>query len=355
MRSIQSAPSSTRLRWRAGRFATLVVIAVAAVTLLPSTYAGAAQAPVPLGVAGSFAVLAGSGITNTGPTTITGDTGTFPTPSETGFGSVTQSGANHIGDAVTQQAKTNLTTAYNTAAGSGPAAAEPVELGGLTLTPGVYTGPAGGLAITGTLTLNTLGDPAAVFIFKTSSTLITAGSSNVAVLNGGLACNVFWQVASSATLGVSSHLIGTVLAATSITATTGATVIGRLLAENGAVTLDSNTITNQGCPPVVPTTTTAAPTTTKAPTATTAAPKATAGPVLPAGLTRTGTPGAPTGGPGAPTGAPGRTTGTAGTPTPALPFTGNNVRWPILVGGLAVVVGVSLLGLSTVGDRRLKA
>jgi len=102
----------------------------------------AAQGPVNLGTAGSFAVLAGSGITNTGATTVSGDIGTFPTPSETGFGSLTLSGANHDGDAVTQGAKNDLVSAYNDAAGRTPVTHIPVELGGSTLLPGVYTSPA---------------------------------------------------------------------------------------------------------------------------------------------------------------------------------------------------------------------
>ena len=262
------------------RIAPLALVVVVAAALLAAVGAGAAQAPVGLGTADSFAVLAGAGITNTGPTTLTGDVGTFPTPSETGFGSVTLSGTNHTGDAVTQQAKTDLVTAYNTAAGSGPATAVATELGGRTLTPGVYTSPT--LGITGTLTLDTQGDPNAVFIFQTESTLVTASTSAVTVLGGGQACNVFWQVGSSATLGTGSHLIGTVLASESITATTGATISGRLLARNGAVTLDTNIITNQGCASSSTTTTSAGPTTTAAPKTTTpAAPPAGAVPATP--------------------------------------------------------------------------
>ncbi|HQF93024.1 MAG TPA: ice-binding family protein, partial [Microthrixaceae bacterium] len=207
--------------------------------------AAAAVAPIGLGTASSFSVLAGAGITNTGPTTMWGDAGTFATTSESGFGTVTILGTNHGGDAVTQQAKNDLTTAYNQAAASAPPTNVADELGGLTLTPGVYDGAA--LQLTGTLTLDTLGDPNAVFVFRTGSTLITASSSDVIVLGGGVACNVFWQVPSSATLGTASHLIGTVMASTSITANTGATIVGRLLASTGAVTLDSNTLTNTGC------------------------------------------------------------------------------------------------------------
>ena len=205
-----------------------------------------AQPSVNLGTANSFAVLAGAGITNTGPTTITGDVGTFPTTSETGFGSVTLIGTNHGGDAVTQQAKTDLITAYNDAAGRLPATAVAGDLGGLTLVPGVYKSTSS-LGITGTLTLDAQGAPNAVFIFQIGSTLITASGSNVNLINGAQACNVFWQVGSSATLGTNSTFTGNILALTSITATTGATVNGRLLARNGAVTLDTNTITIAIC------------------------------------------------------------------------------------------------------------
>ena len=255
IRAKKSPPNDATIRVvRPVRTAAAVAIALAA-TLARPTPVHAAVATIGLGTAASFAVLAGAGITNTGPSTVNGDIGTFPTPSETGFGTLTLNGTDHAADAVTQQAKNDLTTAYNQAAGSGPATAVATELGGTTLTPGVYNSPT--LAITGTLTLDTLGDPSAVFVFQASSTLITATASSVIVLNGGTACNVFWQVGSSATLGTGSTLIGSLLTTTSITANTGATIQGRLLASNGAVTLDTNTISRPACPPpAAPTTTT---------------------------------------------------------------------------------------------------
>ncbi|MEY2570060.1 MAG: hypothetical protein QOE63_410 [Acidimicrobiaceae bacterium] len=323
--------------------------------LLSSTHADAAQAPIGLGQADRFAVLAGSGITNTGTTWMAGDLGSFPTPSETGLSTATWTGTNQAGNAVTQQAKIDLTTAYNQAAGADPTTAVATELGGRTLTPGVYGGPT--LGITGTLTLDTLGNPNAVFVFKAASTLITASSSAVIVLNGGTACNVFWQVGSSATLGTSSHLIGTVLADTSITATTGATIQGRLLASNGAVTLDHNTITRARCNPLAITTTTASGGGSGGPTSTTPAtvsPPTTALsalPVVPGGTTGVTTlPGTPGGTPG--TSTPVTTTGSGGPPTsitaspprfdspsiPRLPFTGIDARWA-LAGLLLVLMG----------------
>ena len=206
----------------------------------------AIQTTVNLGTADSFAVLAGAGITNTGATTITGDVGSFPTITQTGFGTVTLNGMNHMGDAVTQQAKIDLVTAYNDAAGRTPITVG-TELGGVTLTTGAYNSAAGTFQITGTLTLDAEGDPNAVFIFQTASTLITASSSQVELINGAQACNVFWQVGSSATLGTNSTLIGNVLALESITANNGAEIAGRLLARNGAVTLQANTIERQVC------------------------------------------------------------------------------------------------------------
>ena len=213
-----------------------------------------AATAVNLSTADNFAVLAGSGITNTGSSVINGDIRSFPTTTITGFPPGTVNGTNHAGDAVTQGAKTDLVTAYNNAAGQTPVSTVPTELGGTTKTAGIYDSADGTFGITGTLTLDAQGDPNAVFIFKTASTLITAGSSNVVLANGVQACNVFWQVGSSATLGTNSTFKGNILALTSSTLTTGANVEGRVLARNGAVTLDSNIITKATCvvPPAPP-------------------------------------------------------------------------------------------------------
>ncbi|MGZ6213637.1 MAG: ice-binding family protein [Candidatus Limnocylindria bacterium] len=220
-----------------------VSLAIGLLAIAPMAYAAGPAAPG-LGTAGSFAVLAGAGITNTGPTTITGDVGTFPTTTETGFGSVTLNGTNHAGDAVTQGAQTDLTTAYNTAAGSGPTTPVAADLGGQTLTPGVYNS-ASALGLTGTLTLS--GTSSDVWIFQAGSTLTTASGSSVVFIGGATSCNVYWQIGSSATIGTGSAFKGTIMALTSITVTTGATIEGRALARNGAVTLDTNTITRPNC------------------------------------------------------------------------------------------------------------
>ena len=224
---------------------SMIVLAVA-FTLGMSGFAQAATS-VNLGTANSFAVLAGSGITNTGPTTIAGDIGTYPTLSETGFGSITLTGTNNVGNGVTQGAKTDLTTGYNAAAGQTPVTTVATELGGTTKVAGVYDSASGTFGITGTLTLDAQNDPSAIFVFKADSTLITEVDSKVALINGAQACNIYWQVGSSATLKTNSIFNGNILALTSITLNNGATVNGSVLAQNGAVTLDTNTITRAVC------------------------------------------------------------------------------------------------------------
>src|SRR5437868_755253 len=213
----------------------LMAILGFAVLITPST----AFAQIPLGTAQNFAVLGGSTLTNTGPTTITGNLGVSPGSSVTGFppGIVT-GGAIHAADAVAGQAQTDLTTAYNAAAGL-PCGVDLTgqNLGGLTLTPGVYCFTSSA-ALTGTLTLNFQGNANSLFVFKIGSTLTTASASSVVLTNtGGTSCptNLFWQVGSSATLGTGSTFIGNILALTSITMTTGANLTGRALARNGAV------------------------------------------------------------------------------------------------------------------------
>jgi HD-GYP domain-containing protein (c-di-GMP phosphodiesterase class II) len=199
--------------------------------------------PVSLGNAANFAVLAGSTITNTGTSTITGLLGLSPGTAVTGFLTPSLIESIHASDNIAVRAKTDLADAYGDAAGRATTATVPVELGGTTKTPGVYDSAAGTFGITGTLTLDAQGDPNAVFIFKAASTLTTASASHVKLINGANAANVFWQVGSSATLGTNSVLRGNVLALASITVTTGATVDGRMLARTGAVTLDTDTIT----------------------------------------------------------------------------------------------------------------
>jgi Ice-binding-like len=214
----------------------------------PTAFA-AGPTTVGLGTAAPFAVLAGTpAITNTGPSTITGDVGIHPALAVTGFPPGTVSGTIHAGDATALQAKSDLVVAYDDAAGRTPAT--PVAggtLGGLTLVGGVYTAGGLTLALTGTLTLDAQNDPNSVWIFQATSDLITASSSTVTFINGGQACNVFWQVTSSATLGSGSTFAGTILALTSITMDSGVSMSGRALARNGTVTLISDSITRADC------------------------------------------------------------------------------------------------------------
>jgi hypothetical protein len=321
-------------------YATLFAGVALGTSVLMVAPAFAAQGPVGLGTADSFAVLAGAGITNTGATTITGDVGTYPTPAETGFGSVTLHGTNHHGDAVSRGAKADLTTGYNDAAGRKPVTSRPVELGGTTLAPGVYASPTFGL--TGTLTLDAQGKTNAQFIFQTSKTLITAVNSRVILINGAQACNVVWQIGSSATFNTGTTFVGNVLAHISISAETGATFQGRLLAQVGAVTLDHNTITRSTCAAVTPTPT---PTPTK-----TATPKPSS--------SSTGTP-APTpsatktpGGGLTSSPSPGATPGHghhSPSPIPVLPFTG--LPTTALVGTSLALIAIGTLSLIA-GRRR---
>jgi len=231
-------------------------------------------------------------------------------------------GTIHATDAVAGQAQTDVVTAYNDAANRSPDATSPADLAGRSLTPGVYRS-ASSLGLTGDLTLDAHGDPNAVFIFQVGSTLTTASGSRVVLLDGAQACNVYWQVGSSATLGTGSTLRGSILALTSITLTTGATVEGRTLARNGAVTLDTNTITRPSCSPA---------TTGGTPTPGTTAGTGTGG--------TTGGTGGTTGPGGAGTTGPrgGGTTGSGTSNQGRLPVTGAP-GWT----GFALVVGVALI------------
>ena len=232
-----SEPSDGKRR-HPSRMACLVGL-LAAGSLLAAPLALSAQAPVGLGTAGNFAVLAGSTVTNTGPSVISGSVGLAPGSAVTGFPpGIVIAGTTQVANGVALQAKNDLVTAYNDAAGRSSTATVSGDLAGRTLTPGVYTS-ASSLGLSGQLTLDAQGNPSAVFVFQAGSSLIVGSGSEINLIGGAQACNVYWQVGSSATIGTSSAFVGNILALTSITMTTGATLQGSALARNGAVTLDT--------------------------------------------------------------------------------------------------------------------
>jgi hypothetical protein len=227
-----------------GQF-TLFTLLLAAGMVKPAL----AQTAPSLGTAQNFAVLGSSTVTNTGSSVITGDLGVSPGTAVTGFPPGTlDGGAIYAGDAVAKLARADATAAYGDLKGQAcnTTYSVPTDLGGKTFVPGVYCF-ASSVAITGTVTLNAGGVPGAAFIFRTGSTLTTASDAVVALVNDAQRCEVFWQVGSSATFGTGTNLIGTVIAMTSVTFNTSATSSGRVLALNGAVTLDSNTVSVTSC------------------------------------------------------------------------------------------------------------
>jgi len=231
-------------RGRGGLGPLLATIALTAIALLAMPSLALAATQPNLGTADNFAVLAGSTVTNTGPTVITGDLGVSPGTAVTGFPPGIVNGAQHKADAVALKAKTDLVTGYNDAAGQTPFVDKTgQDLGGQNLTPGVYRFSSSA-QLTGKLTLNGQGNSNAVFIFQIGSTLTTASNSSVVLMNGASPCSIWWQIGSSATLGTGTQFQGNLLALTSISLTTGANILpGRALARNGAVTLDTNRIT----------------------------------------------------------------------------------------------------------------
>lgn len=199
---------------------------------------------VDLGTAGTFAILAGSEITNTGPTVITGDVGISPGTAITGFPpGVVMDGTVHSADAIAAQAKADLNTAYNNAAThSGSPVPTTGDLGGRTLTPGLYVSDTSLEISSGDLTLDAQNDPSAVWVFQMATTFIAFSGHKVILVNGARDTNVFWQVGSSTVIGTYTEVAGNFLTQTSISAQTGATIDGRLLTQTGAVTLDTNNI-----------------------------------------------------------------------------------------------------------------
>ncbi len=325
--------------------AALIAIAITvttAVALLIGPAHAAIVATVPLGTSSNYSVLAGSTVTNVNNpgTTLSQSLGLSPGTSVSGFPPGLVTGTIDVNNAAAGQAQLDLTTAYNNAAGRPLDGFVPAGvLGGLNLQGGVYgEASRGALDLTGTLTLDGAGNADTVFIFVTNSSLTTASSSVVSLINGAQECNVFWQVGSSATLGSNSTFVGNVMADQSVTVDTGTSVAGRAMARIGAVTLDTNVFTTPSC---ATTPTPGSPTTTVPGSGTGTTPTDSSVATPASGTPGSGTPGRGSGtpaGPGVPSVvAPPRTGGG--------PLAGDTLPWPALlffgvigVGGTAALV-----------------
>jgi hypothetical protein len=234
------------------RGAALVAFTMASAVLLMvgNSASAAIVATVPLGTAANYAVLGHSTVTNTGNTVLNGSLGLWSGTSVTGFppGTVVPPGTKNITNTAAHQAQNDLTAAYINAAGRPVTATTTADLANKHLGAGVYSGPSKSpLSLTGPLVLDGAGDLSSVFIFQTDSTLITASGSTVALVNGAQACNVFWQVGSSATLGSGSVFAGNILALASVTLNSSVTVWGRALARTGAVTMIDDNFKKPTC------------------------------------------------------------------------------------------------------------
>jgi hypothetical protein len=244
------ASTLLRLTWLIG------VVSFAALLSAAPFQAALAQTAPPLGAVRAFGILGASTVTNTGASVVTGNLGVSPGTAVTGFnvaastilgpGTVTNGpglvhGIIYAGGTVAAQARADASTVYGNLVGQACTVNFPAvqEIGGLVLGPGVYCFPSSA-QITGTLTL--LGGPGAVWVFRMGSTLTTAVNSAVVIAGDASDANVFWAVGSSATIGVGTAFLGDIFAVASVTLNTGATVPGRAVALNGAVTMDTNII-----------------------------------------------------------------------------------------------------------------
>jgi LPXTG-motif cell wall-anchored protein len=246
-------PSSPASRVRSAcKIAVPVLLASTLVLVVAGNSASASIVPtVNLATAANYSVIGGQTVTNTGPSVLGLGLAVHPGTSAPGFPPGIVLGATDINNAVALQAESDLTAAYL------DAASRPVEftqtnpdLVGVTLAPGVYEATAKApLSLSGQLVLDGQGNPNAVFIFQTDSTLITGSGSSIVLLNGASECNIFWQIGSSATLATGSVFVGNILALTSVSVQTGVVVHGRALARNGSVTLDTDTFSVPDCTP----------------------------------------------------------------------------------------------------------
>lgn len=228
------------------------VFALAQLATAPHVFAD----PILGSALATFSVLGGATVTNTGATTLTGDLGVAPGSAITGKVSITVNDTNaatlgnpfvHESDALANLAQNQWAIAQANLALMGPGTTLPSDLAGLTLSPGVYTVPAGTSNLTGTLILDGQGNADAFWLFQMPSTLITSPGSIIDVVNTGAGAGLYWNVGSSATIDTATAFQGNILALASITLNTGATIrCGRALAHVGSVSLDGNTV-SVGC------------------------------------------------------------------------------------------------------------
>lgn len=248
-RSTHHTKSRSMRSMGAATLSGAMLFSMLAISTAPSAFA--AEAPVDLGSAGTYSVLAGQTVTNTGSTTIAGDLGTSPGTAITGFPPGLISGETHLADGPALLAQSDLAAAYDNAASRQPMEILDADLSGRTLVSGVYARNTE-LGITGNVTLDGQGDPNSVWIFQVGSALNTSTDSSINLINGANACNIYWQVGSSATLGTGSDFKGSIMALTSVSVNTDSTVEGRVLARNGSVTLDNNVFVEPNCDSSIP-------------------------------------------------------------------------------------------------------
>jgi len=233
------------------RLAVVVASALAIVGLSAAT-GNAAVVPISIAKANNFGLIVGGGLTNTGQSMISGDLALTPVISYTDTGLLTLQGAYHFGDAAAIAAQADAATAYSLASTENPSVVVVSELAGQTLLPGIYTNVAG-ISVNGTVNLDAQNNPNAIFVLQTPLALTTGPASHVNLLNGAQACNIFWQVGTTSTLGAGSDFKGNILGKGNFVSAAGSIILGRVLITQGSASLNATQITRPKCNSVEPT------------------------------------------------------------------------------------------------------
>lgn len=236
------------------RKAKRVALASSALLLvagLSATSSSAAVVPITLGKAGDFSLIVGGGLINSGQSSLSGDLALTPVISYSDSGLLTVKGDYHFGDSKALDAQRDATAAYNVALNETPAVTVGSEFAGLTLSPGIYSNAAG-ISVNGVLSVDAQNNPNALFIFQTPAALTTGAASKINLMNGAQACNIFWQVGTTSTLGASSDFKGNLLSRGAFVSSAGSTVTGRVLVTQGSATLNSTQIIKPECKVVKP-------------------------------------------------------------------------------------------------------